>query len=471
MTSRLAASVAAWLRGRRSRRARTRRLAFCTIATRGFLPWALVLFDSLRRHHPRATLVLLYVGEDLDDRALPQINGVQVVASREIVPAEREAELRRRYSMPELCFALKPGLLRLALERFGERAIYLDSDIHVEGPLEEAAIALEGAAVVLTPHLDGPIPLDLKLPSEVTILRAGACNLGFVGVADTRETREILDWWGSRVERWGFVAPEAGYHGDQKLMDLGPAMFPAIAFLRDPGSNVGCWNLHGRWIAVEDGRVKANGAPLAFFHFSGFDPDRPAVLSKYQNRIAEADQPVVMEMARRFAAQVVAARERAAALRWSGGAERPPASTEATIGNREMPEAAYRCQVSAHQPEGTFETLEEVVLEATVTNASTHPWAVGRSDEGAGGIALTWHLRAAPGGEMLAWDNPRTYLPRDLAPGESLRMRIGVRLPGRADRYVIELDLLHEGFAWFSERGNSTYWVYLRAGVFDKPPG
>jgi hypothetical protein len=36
---------------------------------------------------------------------------------------------------------------------------------------------------------------------------------------------------------------------------------------------------------------------------------------------------------------------------------------------------------------------------------------------------------------------------------------------------VIELDLLHEGFAWFSERGNSTYWVYLRAGVFDKPPG
>src|SRR5262245_32703083 len=70
---------------------------------------------------------------------------------------------------------------------------------------------------------------------------------------------------------------------DQKWIDLVPGLFGAT-ILKDETYNVAYWNIHSRMLERRDERYFVNGRPLAFFHFSGFDPARPEVYSKHQTR-------------------------------------------------------------------------------------------------------------------------------------------------------------------------------------------
>ncbi|MDQ3880665.1 MAG: glycosyltransferase, partial [Chloroflexota bacterium] len=74
--------------------------------------------------------------------------------------------------------------------------------------------------------------------------------------------------------------------------------------LRDPGYNVAYWNLHDRRVESADGGYLAAGRPLRFFHFSGFDPNRPDVLSRHQNRIDLNSDPVLLELCRSYAEEL-----------------------------------------------------------------------------------------------------------------------------------------------------------------------
>ncbi len=71
-------------------------------------------------------------------------------------------------------------------------------------------------------------------------------------------------------------------------MDMVPGMFAGVRILREPGYNVAYWNLHERAVACTD-PLTVNGEPLHFFHFSGFDPDKLWVVSKYQDRYTQDD--------------------------------------------------------------------------------------------------------------------------------------------------------------------------------------
>lgn len=455
-------------RGHRLRRSRSRRVVFCTLVTEGFLPWALVLLDSLARHHPGAARVLLYVRAEGEANRVPVIEGVPVLAVEDLVEAPLEADLRRRYGPAELCFALKPRLLRHCLDRFGERALYMDSDLDVQGPLDQAMIELEAGDVVLTPHLDAPLPHDGKLPSEITILRAGAFNAGFVGARDSAEARAFLAWWDGRAAHWGFVAPERGYHGDQKWLDLAPTLFPGVALLRDPGSNVGCWNLHARRMEQGAAGTTVNGSPLAFFHFSGFDPDVPTRLSRYQNRVRLAEHPVLAALAADFARRVVAARPRAAALEWNQRGAPVSAAAYAPPLEGPMPDEAYRPAFALEPPTAIFATGEEIALKVGITNTSAHDWAVARRADGSGGIALSFHLYDE-GHRQLRWDNRRFPLPADVPAGRSIEMVIGVSAPDTTGRYHVELDLVQEGMTWFSARNGATLRFPILVGMADPP--
>jgi hypothetical protein len=448
------------------------RYAFCTIATEDFLPWALVLFDSIARHHPGARRVLLYVHREGEGARQPVIEGVDAVPIRAVVDAEAEADLRRRYNIAEFCFALKPALLDYCVRKQARHAVYLDSDIDVLAPLDAVDDALAAHSVLLTPHLDAPIPMDGNLPSDLTILRAGACNLGFVAIKDDSESREVLRWWSERIRRWGYVAPEHGYQGDQKWMDLAPALFPCVSLLRHKGSNVGGWNLHSRKVRLVGGHFLVGSERLAFFHFSGFDPERPEILSRYQNRFRLAELPAVARLAHDFARRLLDARPQAAALAWKAcGEASSRREASATCATGPLAEDAYRAAFEvAVPPDAAFATGEAVVVRVRVVNASVHPWPVARSADGAGGIALSWHIRRE-GGEVVSWENARHFLPADLAPGEGVDMHVAVRTPDRTGRYLIEFDMVHEGTAWFSSRGSGTASVSLSVGLFNGPPG
>ncbi|MBX3717337.1 MAG: hypothetical protein KF738_15170 [Burkholderiales bacterium] len=435
---------------RRRRLARAARAPFCacTIATRDYLAPALVLLADLARHHPAASRVLLYLPAP-GELAAPEIDGVRVIAAEELVDAAALALLRRRFTPAEACFALKAPLLSRLLEEGCGRAVYLDGDILLAGPLAEALAELETANAVLTPHLDHAIPDDGRLPTEATVLRAGVYNMGFVALRDSPETRRLLGWWGARARRFGFVRPLLGYQGDQNWMSLAPTIFEGIAVLRHPGYNLGYWNAHGRPVAGDAAAPTVAGLPLRFAHLSGFDPARPEALSRYQDRVSLAAQPVLAAMLRDYAARVRGAA--GSGMRWRAlPAPPPPAPPRGprTAGAVPLPPEARRAYLRVSPAPPALEPGEELAFTVQVENRSDAVWHSLDDERAAHGVWLSWHLLDHEG-RPLEGEERRVPLPHDLAPGESVLVDVFLPAPPAFGRFVAQFDLVQEGVAWF----------------------
>jgi GT2 family glycosyltransferase len=255
--------------------------AACTIISRNYLSHARILASSYLRHHRGARFYVLSI-DALPDGWDPG-KGVRVIGPEEL-DLPFFSELCFKYDVTELCTAVKPALLSVLLTRYHEEAVvYLDPDILVMRRLDELLACLPTSEIVLTPHLLKPIPPDGLKPAEQDILVAGAYNLGFIAVRKCDIAQQFLDWWQIRLKDGCFVDVSQGLMTDQKWIDLVPAMFGAT-ILKDETYNVAYWNIHSRTLTREGEKYLVNGRPLAFFHFSGFDPARPDIYSKHQNR-------------------------------------------------------------------------------------------------------------------------------------------------------------------------------------------
>jgi hypothetical protein len=87
------------------------------------------------------------------------------------------------------------------------------------------------------------------------------------------------------------------------------------------------------------------------------------------------------------------------------------------------------------------------VAKLTARNTGDFPWS--RS-----AVFASYHLYT-PAGAMLMRDGERTVLPRDVGPGETVELEVGVVAPPEAGAYVVELDLVQEQVCWFNERGST----------------
>ena len=184
---------------------------------------------------------------------------------------------------------------------------YFDPDIEIFRPLEDIDELAQAHSIVLTPHTLDPLPHTDDEPGEITLLRAGMFNLGFIAVGQGAAT--FLDWWAERLARAGHVDPKRGQFVDQRWVDFVPSLFDH-AVLRDPGCNVAHWNLETRRFELVDGDYLVNGQPLRFFHFSGFDPEKPYLLSKFlgpQPSILLSEHSALAQICAEYAAKLLEA--------------------------------------------------------------------------------------------------------------------------------------------------------------------
>lgn len=266
----------------------------CTIIAKNYLPYARILARSHAEHHPGSRTYVLII-----DETEHYVDAAQEPFELVTIPdiaLEAYDEMRGTYDILEFSTAVKPWLLRhmLAEHDDGAGIAYLDPDIQLHGPLVAVEEALRRHPLVVTPHLTGPMPRDGKKPSETDILVAGVYNLGFIGLAHDPETDGFLDWWSERLLTDCHNSPHKGLFVDQRWVDFLPGLVPHLTILRDPGYNLAYWNLPKRdlrWDAEHGYTV--NGRPLAFIHFSGYDPEVPSKLSKHQDRVSLAGNPAL----------------------------------------------------------------------------------------------------------------------------------------------------------------------------------
>jgi hypothetical protein len=223
-----------------------------------------------------------------------------------------------RYTVLELSTAVKPWLLRHLMDVTGDPVTYLDPDIKVYGPIGLLDEMAREHGVALIPHNNVPIPPDGRRPSQVDVMIAGVYNLGYVSLRQGPEVDHLLEWWADRLRRDCRVDPIWGYFVDQRWFDLVPGFLTDFAIVRDPEYNVAYWNLHSRRLEHDDRHYLVDGRPLAFFHFSGFDPQHPLVLSRHQDRIDVAEHPVLERLLAEYTRDVMG-QGHAVSRRWPYG--------------------------------------------------------------------------------------------------------------------------------------------------------
>jgi glycosyltransferase involved in cell wall biosynthesis len=255
------------------------RTAFFTICATNYIAFARVLMRGVARHHPAAARYVILVDERQTDLSGDDF---EVILASDLALPQFE-NFCFRYEISELSTAVKPYAILELFRRSFERCIFLDPDIAVYRPLNEAFDALSGdGQAALTPHRLTP-GIGAGWPTDRDLLRVGAYNLGFLAVRQTSQVIQVVEWWASRLERECLVALEDGLFVDQKWIDLWPSFCAHTTILRHPGYNVAYWNLGERKIERSGSDYLVNGKPLVFFHFSGVMPHHRDVLSKHQH--------------------------------------------------------------------------------------------------------------------------------------------------------------------------------------------
>lgn len=263
----------------------------CTVVAGNYLPAARVLAGSYLAQHPDHHFVIEVIDAAWQEHRTE--NGWTIVGPGQTgIDTDDYFRMATAYSVTELATAVKPYLLR-ELRKVSDVVIYLDPDIEVFAPMPELAELASAHSIVLTPHFLQPLPRDGKEPSEAAIMGSGIFNLGFVATGPGSEP--FLDFWAERLRHDAIVAPHKQLFTDQRWVDQVPALFPNTV-LRDPGFNVAYWNIHERPVSEKDGSLTAGGKPLRFFHYSGYRPERPWILTShapFRPRVLLSEHPTV----------------------------------------------------------------------------------------------------------------------------------------------------------------------------------
>lgn len=268
-----------------------------------YLDRARVLAESIRKHHPDWTLWLCLSDQEpegyefnLDDEDFDHVVRVYELD----VPSHHPWVFG--HDVVELCTAVKGPMLQKILASGAERVLYIDPDIALFAPLTHVEELLETRAVVLTPHLLTPERTrNGVVDNEISCLKHGVYNLGFVAVKNCTDGNRFADWWADRLREFCHDDIPNGLFTDQRWCDLAPALFDNVSVLRDPGYNVASWNIDNRPISIcADGEIFAGDVLLRFFHFTKVNSVGEAQLELYSR-----GRPEVFELLRWYRARLI----------------------------------------------------------------------------------------------------------------------------------------------------------------------
>ncbi len=243
-----------------------RKFCVCTAIAGNFVSLARVLTASFRQYHPDIPFYVL-----IADTATHSIEHATTLRLQDLqIPGLNRMLIR--YDRKQIVVAAKPALLRHLLDSGFQSVLYLDADMLVtaslDGPMEKVA----SHSLTLTPHLGPNTAGPDRTVLEQALLFAGMYNGGFVGASNSPETRRFLAWWEERLRTHCLEDVRAGFHYDQRWLDMAPAFVADLHLLRDPGVNLAYWNLPDF----------DSTAPIRLFHFSGFNPAIPNQVTRHQ---------------------------------------------------------------------------------------------------------------------------------------------------------------------------------------------
>lgn len=244
-----------------------------TSAACNYIPKVRVLIESIRKFHPEWVVHLALSDEipahlDLSQEPFDEIHtaaGLQI---------PNFVGWSFCHNIVELSTAIKPFMLRKLLDRVDcEGVIYLDPDTVLFSRLDDVVAGMRESNIGLTPHQTIPdSSLAAIMDNEISSLKHGIYNLGFVAVRATETGKAFATWWAERNYYFCRAEISNGLFTDQRWIDLVPAFFEGVCIYRSSRLNVAPWNLSTRKVTgISPNGILVDDEPLGFYHFTGFD--------------------------------------------------------------------------------------------------------------------------------------------------------------------------------------------------------
>jgi hypothetical protein len=248
---------------------------FCTYFDSNFVVRGLAMIRSLARHRSAPwRIVVLCLDEAVEGILTRMREQEPALAFVDLLPLARlEAEdpalpaVRASRSRVEYFFTCTPVLCRWLLASRPEVAtlVYLDADLYFFANDQALFAEVERAPVAIIEH---------RFPEGFGYLAAlyGRFNVGWVGFNRSPAAQTCLERWRAQCLEWCGGTAEGGRYGDQKYLDDWPERVPGLVVIKNPGADLGPWNLrrHSLQLGV-NGVPRADNHPLIFYHFHGLE--------------------------------------------------------------------------------------------------------------------------------------------------------------------------------------------------------
>jgi hypothetical protein len=242
-------------------------MIYFTSICSNYLPKAMTLAESVKRHCPDAHFVLCLVEREVPDVARDFPHFDEIILAKDAGWDDFDTFMFR-HSIVEASTAVKPRFMIHLTERYpdADKFVYLDPDVRVYGEFVELRELLDEHSIVLAPHLLRPGNIDM----EISSLAHGSYNLGFLAISRSENSRRFLQWWADRLFLFCYDDKARGIFTDQKWIDLVPSFFDCH-ILKHHGYDFATWSLLGSDLREVNGEYVVNGDRLRFIHFSGLD--------------------------------------------------------------------------------------------------------------------------------------------------------------------------------------------------------
>ncbi|MDJ0743972.1 MAG: glycosyltransferase [Xenococcaceae cyanobacterium MO_167.B27] len=241
-----------------------------TSCTNNYLPLARVLAQSLKKFHPHFTIHLVLCDQPHESFNIKNEYFDNLITLEALEIPDLQKWLFK-HSVVELCTAVKGLALQYIMNHYQcDHVIFFDPDIAIFYPLDELITNFETSNILITPHQLEPEKVSSAIvDNEISFLRHGTFNLGFLGVKNSSEGIKFIDWWANRCLNFCYADTAYGLYTDQRWIDLVPSFFTGVNILKHPGYNVANWNLSNRDVQGDlETKILVNGKPLCFYHFS-----------------------------------------------------------------------------------------------------------------------------------------------------------------------------------------------------------
>jgi predicted small secreted protein len=125
-----------------------------------------------------------------------------------------------------------------------------------------------------------------------------------------------------------------------------------------------------------------------------------------------------------------------------------------------LPETGFRAQIILVAPPANLRAGQKETIRVKVRNASDVQWYA-RGGEINTNPDNRFYLAAGnrwlkPDGSLITSMDGRYGLPGDLKPFEEVEVPLQISAPKEPGKYLLEVDLVQEQVAWFSDKGSPT---------------